>query len=209
MSEADRDRWNERYRAGAYADREHPSALLVDWLPRLGTGTTRPRALDLACGAGRNALYVARSGWEVDALDVSDVALAGLERRAAAEGLAVRCLRHDLEPANGDGEPGLERSRYDLVLVIRYTNLPLLGSLAPALRPGGHLLVELHLQTEEEVVGPKNPRFRVAPGALRDAAGGLEILEYRESIVMDPDQRPAALARLLARRPGADIPAAD
>ena len=50
MSRADRKKWNERYRAGAFAERTHPSALLEDWIDRLPLG----RALDLACGAGRN-----------------------------------------------------------------------------------------------------------------------------------------------------------
>ena len=67
MSEADRKRWNERYKAGAYGQRTHPSALLAtmveQWLPVRGGA----RALDLACGAGRNALYLAEQGYQVDA----------------------------------------------------------------------------------------------------------------------------------------------
>jgi SAM-dependent methyltransferase len=200
MSQDDRALWNRRYRDGAYADRRNPSALLADWLPRLDAPGDPPRALDVACGLGRNALFLARNGWRVDAVDVSDVALAALAERADSEGLPVRCLRRDLEPT--PAEPGVDFGVgvYDLAVVFRYTNLALLPALTTAVRPGGYLIVELHLHSGAEVVGPKNPQFRVEPGALRAAAAGVEILHDSEGIVEDPDGRRAALARLVARR---------
>src|SRR3970282_2133468 len=63
MSQAERLRWDERYRTGAYTDRKHPTALLAEWVSQLAQG----RALDVACGAGRNSLYLAANGWGVDA----------------------------------------------------------------------------------------------------------------------------------------------
>jgi SAM-dependent methyltransferase len=204
MSEADRDRWNARYREGAYADRPYPSALLVDWLPRLETTGVPARALDVACGAGRNALFLARAGWQVDALDISDVALDGLRAKAGQAGLDVRGLCCDLEPGGGEAVSLPEGGPYGLILVIRYTNPALLRRLPDMLAPGGHLIVELHLEWDGEVVGPKDPRFRVVPGELRAAAAGLEILHYAEGVVADPDGRRAALARLIARRPRPD-----
>ena len=72
--------------------------------------------------------------------------------------------------------------------------------MAQFLREKGYLIVEEHLATEEDVVGPQDPRFRVAPGTLRDAAAGLEIIAYREGIIADPDGRRAALAQLVARK---------
>ena len=65
MTQAERDKWNERYRGGSYEGRDHPTALLAEWAPRLPPG----RALDVACGAGRNALFLARAGYSVDAVD--------------------------------------------------------------------------------------------------------------------------------------------
>jgi tellurite methyltransferase len=201
MTEADRERWNARYREGAYADRPHPSAWLEECLPRLETAAVPASALDVACGAGRNALFLARAGWRVDAIDVSDVALRRLEERAGREDLPIRCLACDLEPEDATTPSLPLTGPYGLAIVIRYTNLPILRRLVGLLAPGGYLLVELHLESAGEVVGPKDPRFRVAPGELRAAAAGLEILEAREGIVTDPDGRRAALARLLARRP--------
>ena len=72
MSDADRERWNARYESGEYAARTHPSALLAAWTGRLPRG----RALDVACGRGRNAIHLAANGYAVDAMDISGVALA-------------------------------------------------------------------------------------------------------------------------------------
>lgn len=78
LSEADRERWNGRYAAGEYGERRWPSDFLKESLDRLPRG----RALDLACGLGRNARFLAENGWQVDAVDVSDVALRKAETLA-------------------------------------------------------------------------------------------------------------------------------
>ena len=194
MSRAERDKWDERYRGGAYAERTHPTALLADWLER----GPRGHALDVACGAGRNALYLAAHGYTVDAIDISS---AGLERgRAAADalGLAIDWHCADLE----EQPDALPRGPFDLVVWVRYVNAGLWPPLVERLAPGGHLLVEQHLETTAEVVGPSGPRFRLAPRALERAAAALRVVHYHEGLVVDPDGRTAALAQLIARRPG-------
>ena len=198
MSQADRDKWNARYLDGAYEARTHPSALLAHWAGRLQVTGPAPRAIDLACGSGRNALFLARRGWHVDALDISPVALARLRAAAEAEGLPVDCVERDLEPASSALDGFAER-HYDLALSIRYTDLPLFGALPRVLAPGGHLIAEMHLITDETVAGPRSPRFRVAPGELRQAGSVLELLHYREGLVSDPDGRTVALAQLVGR----------
>ncbi len=189
MSAADREKWDERYRLGAYVDRVHPSAWLERWLPDVTPG----RALDVPCGAGRNAIFLASQGFSVTGIDISDVALARAEATAGARGLSVEWLRRDLD--TGHGVTGT----FDLIVMIHYVDLGLIQDLAGHLAPGGHLIVELHLETDRAVGGPQDPAFRVAPGALRDAAGHLDILSYSEEIVEDPDGRTVALARLAAR----------
>jgi tellurite methyltransferase len=203
MSQADRDKWNQRYRDGAYVARKHPSALLAEWLPRLTLRGGTPGALDIASGSGRNSVYLARQGWHVCAVDISEVALAQVAATAKDESLDINCVQRDLEA----GEPRVGELRsegpFDLALVIRYTNLPLVSRLTEVLVPGGYLLVECHLITDPgaDVVGPSDQRFRVAPGELRSAVPGLEVIEYHEGIVEDPDRRRAALAQLVARTP--------
>ena len=190
MSSADRDKWNKRYREGAYAGRVQPSALLTDWVDKVPVG----RAIDVACGAGRNALYLAERGFDVDAVDISGEAIHRARDAGRRLGVSVNWLEQDLDelPDLGSG--------YQLILVIRYVNLPLLRQLAASLAPGGFLICEQHLVSEEEVIGPANPAYRVKPGDLRSIASRLQIHYLEEALVRDPDGQMAALARLVAQR---------
>lgn len=193
MAEADRDKWNERHRDG-YAAHGQPSALLQQWIERIPRG----RALDLACGAGRNALFLAANGFEVDAVDISDVALDLGRRRARADGLRVNWIEQDLD------EPLALADSYTLLLVVRYVNLPLIRELSGRLLPGGMLVTEQHFVTDAEVGGPSDPMFRLQPGALREFAESLGFrLRFSEEAILDEDPggQPMALARLVAQRP--------
>ena len=193
MSDADRNRWNERYRLGAYADREHASPWLVACLPRAPTG----RALDVACGAGRNALYLAERGYAVTGVDISAEALSRARRSARTRGLEVEWIERDLDAGPGVHGP------FDLIVLIRYVDLGLLETLSRELAPNGCLVVEEHLATERvDVAGPRNPAFRVPSGALARAAGRLDVIDSFEGEVSDPDGRPAVVSRLFARCPG-------
>ena len=191
MSDADQEKWDERYRLGAYEDRTHPSAWLERWVPDVTVG----RALDVPCGAGRNALYLASRGFSVTGIDISAVALARAEATARASGLSVDWIRRDLDTGHGVTGP------FELIVMIHYVDLDLVAACADLLAPGGHLVVELHLATDQPVAGPQDPAFRVAPGALRGAAGHLDILACSEEIAQDPDGRTVALARIAARQP--------
>lgn len=201
MSEADREKWNARYREGAYETRQHPSELLVDRLPGLVLPESGGKAIDVACGSGRNSLYLARRGWQVDAVDISETALEQLEDKARAEGLPISCINRDLEQELDVATDFLVADSYDLAIMFRYAHSALVAPLSRALKPGGYLIVESHLVTEADVVGPRGTRHRVAAGELRAAALGLELLVYSEGIVLDPDGRSAAIARMVARRP--------
>ena len=187
MSDDDRERWNQRYRDGAYDQRVHPSALVTEWIDRLPRG----QALDVASGAGRNARFLNDLGFAVTALDISPVALSRL-----ADAPQIKVLAHDLDR----GLPAFDVG-FDLVLKMRFLNLTLVPSLIDALNPGGVLVCEVLLQGGVAEVGPASPRFRAAPGALRTAADGLLVLLDYEGEVIDPDGRSVHLARLIARKP--------
>lgn len=190
MSQADRRKWDARYAEGGYRTRTHPSAFLASIESRLPSGG---RALDLGCGAGRNAIYLARLGFEVDAVDISAVALA--RGRKDAQDLPVHWIERDLDE-------GFETEEgYDLIVNIRFVQLHLVASLIPRLRPGGALVVEQHLRTDAaDTAGPRNPAFRVAPGALARLAEPLRVEHLAEDVFEEPDGGRAALARLFARR---------
>jgi SAM-dependent methyltransferase len=192
VSDAERDKWDERYRDGAYENRTHPTALLSEWIDRLPRG----RAVDVACGAGRNALFLASKGYAVDAVDISAVALERGRAAAARLGLDLRWLCIDLDDGPEDALPS---GPYDLVVWTRYVNSALLPTLAGRLAPGGHVLCEQHLATTVEVAGPRTEAFRLRAGELRSQAAGLAIIDYREGLVIDPDGRTVALAQLIAK----------
>jgi len=189
MTQADREKWDQRYREGSYKARTHPTELLVEWLERLPRG----RALDVASGAGRNALFLAEAGYRVDAIDVSAVALERAERTARERGLSVEWIVADLDDAE------LARETYDVVVVARFVDRRLVPRLKEALADGGHLIYEHHLQTPCDVGGPRsNPEFRLRPNELLHLFWDLRVLYYREGIIDDPDGRRMALAQLVA-----------
>ncbi len=190
MSDADRERWNARYASGEYAARIHPSPLLAAWIDRLPRG----RALDVACGPGRNAIHLAAHGYAVDAMDISGVALAKARERAEAAGVAVRWVETDLEGAE------VARDAYDVIVVARFLDRRLIPRLADALRPGGHIVYEHHYLTPADVGGPKSRRFRARPNELLERFRTLRVLSWEEGTVTDPDGRRMALARLVACR---------
>ncbi|MDH3387289.1 MAG: class I SAM-dependent methyltransferase [Gammaproteobacteria bacterium] len=190
MSEQDRIKWNQRYAEDSYR-KGNPVTLLQDWLPKITTG----KALDVACGAGRNAILLAQNGFRVDAIDISAEGLSKARQSARQLGLDVTWIEHDLDlPFRFDRD-------YDLIVVMWYVDLDLVTRLCDCLAPGGYLVCEEHLVTDEEVIGPTSRNYRVEPGQLRAAASGVDILLYEEAVATSAGGEPVASARLVARRP--------
>lgn len=201
MSEADRIKWDDHYRGRACAAMAEPNPLLVEWLPRLEIDSPSPLAADVACGAGRHALYLARRGWRVEAMDISPVALDALASVARAEGLAITCLQRDFEPLPPATLPSFEPGRYDLAIVMRYTNLPLIGQLAGAIRAGGYLVAEAYLKATDSGGGPCNPAYRVAPGEFEAvAARDFDLMTCREVMATDRSGQLAPVVQVVGRR---------
>jgi SAM-dependent methyltransferase len=189
MSKQDREKWNQRYAEDSYR-KNNPVDLLADWLPEFTAG----KALDVACGAGRNSIFLAQAGYQVDAIDISRQGLYRARQQAQSQGLSINWIEHDLEQAfRFDTD-------YDLIVVMWYVNLALITRLCGCLAPGGYLLCEEHLVTDQDVIGPANPAYRVAPGALREVISGLEILLDEESIETNSEDERVASARVVGRK---------
>jgi SAM-dependent methyltransferase len=119
------DEWNDRYRSRDELDLT-PARLLVDIASKLQSG----RALDLACGAGRNALWLAQQGWSVTAIDGAEEAIRLLREHDA--GIDTRVL--DLET----GAPlPFEDESFDLVVILYFLYRPLFAEAQRVVRPGG------------------------------------------------------------------------
>jgi SAM-dependent methyltransferase len=199
LSAAERRKWDARYRDGSYSERRHPTALLSRFIAQ----TRRGSALDIACGAGRNALALAAAGFEVDAVDISIAGLDRLRGDARAQDLEVNALEADLE--HGFPASLAIKDCYDLIIMVRYVNQPLIAALIDRLADGGVFLSEQHLQTDRNVIGPRSQAFRLATNELLDAARGLRVHFYSESMLTDPDGRLAAVAQIVASRGGTDL----
>jgi len=189
MSKQDRDKWDQRYAEGSY-QKNNPVTLVEDWLPKLPVG----RALDVACGAGRNSILLAQAGYQVDAIDISRVGLNQARQKAEDQGLSINWIEQDLD------QPYPFATDYDLIIVMWFVNLGLISTLCDCLATGGYLLCEEHLITDQEVIGPTSLNFRVAPGVLREAVSGDDVLLYEESIEMNSVGEQVASARVVVKK---------
>jgi SAM-dependent methyltransferase len=172
MSEEERQRWDERYASGDYRARTAVTPLLEEWARSIDPG----RALVLACGPGRNALWLAERGFDVVGVDISEVAVGRAREAAAQRGLDAEFVVADLDDFT------LEARSFDLITVIRFRKPDLWPRLVDALAPGGWILAEHHMKTTAGVAGPTSPDFRLDPGELLRAFGRLRIVHYSESI---------------------------
>jgi SAM-dependent methyltransferase len=134
-------------------------------------------ALDVACGRGRNALWLARLDFRTTAIDRNAAGIADLQARAQRESLALRGLVVDLE---GTPPPSLGDSAFDVIVGVHYLHRPLFPSLLAALRPGGVLVYETFITAQAARGRPTNPDFLLEPGELRRLVAPLEILDWRE-----------------------------
>jgi SAM-dependent methyltransferase len=172
--------------AGSH-DQIAPSAWVCRFARLIATGGT---VLDLACGSGRHARYLAGLGYRVEAVDRDSAALAAL---AGVAGVATRCA--DLESA-GSAWP-YERGRFDGVVVVNYLFRPLVDDLLGALRPGGVLIYETFALGNEKLGRPSNPEFLLRPHELLQwVEGRMEVVAFEQGRVELP--KPAVIQRLCA-----------
>jgi SAM-dependent methyltransferase len=168
----DRHAWNERYSAEELIWRAEPNQFLVTEVSALPPG----RALDLACGEGRNAVWLAKRGWTVTGVDFSDVGLKKAARMAAENGVEVEWVESDVldyEPLPGG---------FDLVIVF-YLHLPaeerrrVMKRAVAALAPGGTIVVVAHDITNltEGWGGPQDPTVLCGPEDFASDLGELDV----------------------------------
>ena len=193
-----RDDWNRRYAERQLLWSEGPNRLLAAEAATLASG----RALDVACGEGRNAIWLAERGWRVTAVDFAEVALDKARRLADARGVELELVLADLV----DWRP--PRLAYDLVVVL-YLQLPraerqlVLGRAAAAVAPGGTALLLGHdaRNLDEGHGGPGDPAVLWTAAAVASELRGLEV-ERAETVLREVEgaDRPALDTLVRARR---------
>lgn len=163
--------WNERYSRGEHIISE-PMPLLVRVASELKPG----RALDLACGVGRHAIFLAERGWQVTAVDASRV---GIElARAAARERKVEVDWRVIDLEHGRFE--IEAGAYDLIGVFYYLQRDLFPQIRAGVSPGGLVIAAIHMVDESPDAKQMNPEFLLEPGELRAEFHGWELLHDYE-----------------------------
>jgi 2-polyprenyl-3-methyl-5-hydroxy-6-metoxy-1,4-benzoquinol methylase len=185
MSEFDRQKWNARYLEGRHAS-EEPSVLLTSaeaFLPRSG------KALDLAGGGGRHAIWLAKRGLDVTLADVSDEGLKLAERRAAEHPVSLRLVQVDLESDPMPAGP------WNLIVLLHYLHRPLFAKIPLALARGGILFfVQPTVRNLERHEKPPRP-FLLDEGEAPRLIHGLEILRYEEDWLAEGRHDALVIAR--------------
>jgi SAM-dependent methyltransferase len=133
-------------------------------------------SLDLACGSGRHAVWLAEQGFQAMAIDRDAAAIEELQEEASRRGLSIRTRVVDLESS----ERVLEHDSFDLIVVVHYLHRPLFPSIVSALRPGGVLVYETFTRAQAARGKPTNPAFLLEPGELLTLIRPLQILTSRE-----------------------------
>jgi SAM-dependent methyltransferase len=175
MSAFDRQKWDAKYAAAETAPRE-PSAVLLglaQYLPFRG------HALDVAGGAGRNAIWLAKRGLSVTITDVSPVGLALARQSAAVEQVIIDTIETDLE------QSPLPNGPYDLILSVCYLWRPLFAQFPASLAPGGVLAVIQPTKKNLERNDKPPVDYLLDQGELPCLAADLEIIHFREDWLAD------------------------
>lgn len=164
-----------------------PSQFLVENIGLLPRG----RALDVAMGSGRNAIYLARMGFQVEGLDVSREAVEEAMARAREEGTSIQTRVEDLEKI-----PYLDEEAYDLVICFNYLQRSLMPQMKNWVKPGGMLVYETFIVDQVQFGKPRNPDHLLRHNELLHTFRYFRVLRYREGVI----EGKKAIASIVAQK---------
>ena len=159
-----------------------PASLLSEYWPLFQKAAQLGPVVDLACGQGRNGLFLAANGIQVMMIDRSGERLAEARHLARQAGLEVEIRRLDLEKAGANP------------VVFRYLHRPLIPAIRRAIRTGGILIYETFTQDQRRFGKPRNPDYLLQPQELKGWFRDWKILHYFEGLKQNP---PRALAQIV------------
>jgi tellurite methyltransferase len=166
----------------------NPSQWLVDNIDLL---PVQGKALDVAMGNGRNAIYLAKKGLEVEGIDISEDAVASALELAKDNGVNIAASVADLE--NGYR---LTENGYDIIICFNYLHRPLIEQIKDALKPCGFIVYETYIIDQAIFGKPRNPEHLLRHNELLDMFRDFRVLRYREGII----EESKAMASLVAQK---------
>ncbi|CAI2717636.1 Methyltransf_25 domain-containing protein [Nitrospina watsonii] len=187
MSAKDKEKWDAKYEAKECLAGRAPCEWLVEQAPRLTGGG---KALDIAMGEGRNALYLAQRGYDVTGIDVSDIAIDRAHRLAEEKNLNIQGIVADLDHYE------VAENAYDVIVCFYFLDRNLFDAIRRGLRPGGLLIYETFNEDYLKYSQFK-PDWVLAPNELLQRFGDWHILNYRE---WDDPENEKAVTSLVARK---------
>jgi len=189
--QSDRKRWNERFKGEAFAFGKEANPFLKKHIHLLPEG----RALDIAAGEGRNAVFLAQHGFDIDAVDISETGLKKARKWAKERGVKIHTILTDLNAYQ------IEEERYDLIANFYFLNRHLIPKMKKGLKNGGRIIFETYILEQKELGtgGPKHPRYFLKHNELLKLFHGFRVLFYREGTFKEGGRR-KAVASLIAEK---------
>jgi tellurite methyltransferase len=198
-SSTEKERWNRKYRevVACTEPRTAPDPFLVRSFSEfiLSEFPNGGSALDVAGGAGRHAIWLAKQGWQVTIIDISETGVEQARQNAGPVASHIHFVVDDLTHFNAAQMKFADA--FDVVMVFFYLERKIFAEILKALRPGGLLIYKTYTSPQAKLSrGPKNPEHLLKPCELPQLASGLQILQYIESV---PEK---AVAELVAKKKG-------
>ena len=173
--------WNERYSVEEDKELRKPASSLVELFSQKGRG----RALDIACGDGRNAIFLASQGYEVTAVDSSEVAITRARKLAKESSVNVGFICADLETCE------IEESSYDLIICYYYLQRSIISAMKKGLKKNGVIIFETYTIGQRDIGRPRNKDFLLNPNELLGLFNEMHVKYYREGIFLEEGMKKA------------------
>jgi tellurite methyltransferase len=189
--QADQKKWNKRYGKKEFALGKEPNPFLKKYIHLLPKG----KALDIASGEGRNAVFLAQNGFDVDAIDISEKGLRRARKLARKKGVLINTFLVDLDQYQ------IEEERYDLIANFYFLKRRLIQRMKKGLKKGGKVIFETYIIEHRTLGagGPKQAKYFLKPNELLRFFKNFRILFYREGTFRQGGKK-KAIASLIAEK---------
>jgi 2-polyprenyl-3-methyl-5-hydroxy-6-metoxy-1,4-benzoquinol methylase len=188
---SDQKQWDERFGKKEFAFGKEANPFLKRHIALLPRG----KALDIATGEGRNAVFLAQHGFNMDAVDISKMGLRKVRKLAKEMGVKIHTLHVDLDTYK------IKEGQYDLITNFYFLKRSLISKIKKGLKKGGRVIFETYILEHRSLAtgGPKQSKYFLKPNELLRLFDGFRILRYREGIFREGGKR-KGIASLIAEK---------